>query len=71
MAEPTVKCGRCGVTVPTSKLNPPPPYVRCLDHRCPLHSAEVNAKLAADWARSIGRPMAGTSPPRIDPEWLK
>ncbi len=51
MAEPSIKCELCKVTVAVSKLAM---SNRCCDHHCPLNSAETNAAHKADWQRSIG-----------------
>lgn len=54
MAEPSVKCERCKITVATSKLGM---RDRCCDHRCPLNSTEDNVRHEADWRRSVGQLM--------------
>lgn len=72
MSEATVRCDRCHLTILVAKLNPPPPYERCLDHRCPLHTAEKNSALAAalDKIQLETRPVRGEpiqKPPIVAP----
>lgn len=67
MAETSVKCERCRVTVATSKLGM---RDRCCDHRCPLNSTEDNARHEADWRRSTGQlaTPAAPMPPATKPQ---